>query len=150
MKGHNTSRNSSNLIVSEAWTLSSFTMACKSEWWHRSNISVVNIGKSRLKRHSSVFSSYPSLIRHGHSSIMERFSYTAPIMFIFWIPLWLHHADIYYLRCISYKVQATAQMKRLSSPMLVQLPPFQSQTSSSNSWKDWGFVWLSGPKMLGN
>lgn len=71
-------------------------------------------------------------------------------MFRFWIPPWLHHPATYYLPGTPCKVPATTQMRRLRSPMLVQLPLLRPQISSSNSWKDWGFVWLSRPKVLGN
>lgn len=67
----------------------------------------------------------------------------------FGIPPWLHRPATNYLPRAPCKVQATAQMRRLRSPVLVQLPLLRPQTGSSNSWKDWGFVWLSRPKVLG-
>lgn len=81
MNGHNTSCNSSNVILSEPWTLSSFITACLCEWWHQSNVSTVDTGYSQLfqtcNSHFSVFYDYPSLIMRGHCSITERVSFIA-------------------------------------------------------------------------
>lgn len=63
---------------------------------------------------------------------------------------WLRQAATYISPASPCDFKATTQMRKLCSSMLVQLPLLRPQTSSSNSWKDWGNVWLSRPKVWGN